>query len=435
MSFWSRVRLGPAVGVTPNANPPSTPPSVGGGDYTPGDPNGVMFDKTETFSRSLPFPQPSGWDGWPASWSVPSWDFGSRFNELVDVAWNCLDLNSSVLSAMPVYRTRGGLVIPQATWMANPDPTIYTSWHEFAKQLFWDYQVGEAFVLPVARERDPLGFDGYPLTFRVVPPWMMHVEMKGGIRRYNLGGIGGPDVTADVLHIRYKSTTDGAHGVGPLEQAGGRMLTAGILAKYVREIVQTGGVPIYTLETSQSLDEQEAQDLLNVWVQSRAQNLGAPPVLDSDVQLKTHMAMTPKDMAMLEIAEFTEARIAVLLGVPPYLAGLPSGSDSTPYTNVSQLFDFHDRASLKTKATHVMAALSYWALPSTQRAELNRDEYTRPPFNERVAAYAQLVAIGAMSVDEVRTAERLNGPAPVVALTGGMNAPTTEDSGAVAHRP
>jgi HK97 family phage portal protein len=399
VSFWSWLK-----GVPASESPTS---------FASGDPDGVEFEGEETFSRALPVPVPSGWAGWPASWSVPNWDFGSRFNELVDVAWACLDLNASVLSAMPVYRTRGGEVIPSATWMSNPDPSIYTSWHEFAKQLFWDYQLGEAFVLPVVRQAD-----GYPLTFRVIPPWMVDVEMVGGMRVYKLGGREGPDITDDVLHIRYRSSTDSAHGTGPLEQAGGRMLTAGVLMNYVRDVVQLGGVAAQTLETDQELSPDDAQDLMNQWVTSRLANSSAPPVLDNNVKLVDHMRMSPKDMAMLEIAQFTEARIAILCGVPPFLVGLPSG-DSMTYKNVAQGFDFHDRASLKTKATHVMSALSYWALPSTQSAELNRDEYTRPPFEERAKAYVALVGAGIMSVDEVRAAERLTGDAPTVALTGG----------------
>ena len=65
--------------------------------------------------------------------------------------------------------------------MTNPDPTIYTSWAEFAKQLFWDFQLGEAFVLPMARAAD-----GWPLNFRVLPPWLVNVEMDGGRRTYQL---------------------------------------------------------------------------------------------------------------------------------------------------------------------------------------------------------------------------------------------------------
>lgn len=415
MSFWSRLFGRPNhAGIVPNENIAAPPGTVGAPDWSPGDPDGIVFEGEPTFSRSLPTVLPSPWSGWPASWSVPAWDFGSRFNELVDVAWACLDLNSSVLSSMPVYRVRGGRIIEASTWMRNPDPSIYTSWAEFAKQLFWDYQMGEAFVLPVVRMAD-----GYPLTFRVVPPWMMHVEMSGGIRVYRLGGSSGADVTDEVLHIRYKSTTDSARGVGALEVAGGRMLTAGLLAKYVRGTVETGGVPTYTLETDQELSPDEAQDLMHQWVASRAANASAPPVLDRNVALKTHQAMSPKDMAMLEIAQFTEARIAVLLGVPPFLVGLPSGGDSMTYSNVSSLFDFHDRASLRPKATHVMSALSDWALPSTQRVELNRDEYTRPSFEQRAEAWVKLKEADIVSREEVRTAERIQGDAPTAALTGG----------------
>jgi HK97 family phage portal protein len=415
LGFWNWLgHLGTGNGVTPN-DTISSPDSVGA-TYSPGDPDGVEFIGDTVESRALPVILPSAWDGWPAEWNVPQWDFGSRFNELVDVAWSCLDLNTSVLSSMPVYRTRAGRVIEPTTWMTNPDPSIYSSWHEFAKQLFWDYQLGEAFVLPVSRFAD-----GTPMTFRVIPPWMMDVDMRGGTRRYRLGGPQGPDVSDEILHIRYKSTTDSARGVGPLESAGGRMLTAGVLAKYVREVVSNGGVPTYTLETEAELSTEDAQDLLNQWITSRRANLGAPPVLDNGVELKTHRAMTPKEMAMLEIAQFTEARIAIMLGVPPFLAGLPSGGDSMTYSNVSSLFDFHDRASLRPKATHVMAALSQWALPSTQRAELNRDEYTRPAFNERADAWVKLVTAGIVSVDEARAAERLQGDAPTTALTGGSS--------------
>jgi HK97 family phage portal protein len=408
VSFWSWL-LGTGDDVTSNANPPA---SVGEG-WVPGDPDGFVVEGEVTTTRSLPFLQASPWSGWPAEWSVPHWDFGSRFNELVDVAWACLDLNAGVLSAMPVYRTRGGQIIPAATWMSNPDPSIYSSWHEFAKQLFWDFQLGEAFVLPVAR-----GFDDYPLTFRVIPPWMMHVEMKDGVRRYRLGGLSGPDVSDEVLHIRYKSSTDSARGVGPLEVAGGRMLTAGVLMRYVRDTVKIGGVPTYTLETDQELSSTDAQDLLNQWVTARTANLGAPPVLDNNVSLKTHPAMSPKDMMMLEIAQFTESRIANLLGVPPFLVSLPGG-DSMTYANVSQVFDFHDRRTLRTMAAHVMSALSFWSLPSTQSAELNRDEYSRPSFEARAEAWVKLVAAGIMTVDEVRTAERLRGHGAAAALTGG----------------
>lgn len=386
-----------------------------GGDpvaENPGDPDGFEIVGDEVENRGFPFIRPSAWDGWPAEWTTPNWDMGSRFNELVDIAWACLDLNARVLASMPVYRTQNAQIISPMTWMENPDPTIYSSWSEFAHQLFWDYQLGEAFILSMTEFAS-----GYPMNFRVIPPWMIEVEIRGGGRTYRLGGPGGQDVTDRILHIRYKSTTDGAHGVGPLEQAGGRMLTAGILAKYVREVVSTGGVALQTLETEQTLTNEDAQDLLNQWVVSRAQNLGHPPVLDSGVKLQDHKAVSPADLAMIEISQFTEGRIVDLLGVPRSFFGLPTGGSLT-YTNPDNWFDHHDRTTLRPAAARVMPALSFWALPRGQAAELNRDEYSRPAFSERADALVKLVEARIMTTEEARLSERLTGEAPTAALTG-----------------
>jgi HK97 family phage portal protein len=410
VSFWSWL-TGESPnheGVTSNDTTDSEPGTVGSTAYNPGDPEGVVWEYDPVEPRHMSFPSPSPWSGWPAEWSTPDWNWNSRFNSLVDIAWTCIDRSAAVLSGMPVYRTRNGRMIEPTSWMTNPDPSIYSSWEEFAKQLFRDFMMGEAFVWPVS-----FGANEYPLTFRVVPPWMMHVEMRGGRRVYRMGGQGGRDVTGEILHIRYDSTTDSPRGKGPLEVAGGRKITAGLIEKYTRKVVENGGMPLYTLETDAELDEDEAQDLLNQWVVSRQQNLGAPPVLDNGVKLNAQQGMTPRDMAMIEIAQFTEARIAVLLGVPPMIVGLPSaGSESMTYSNVSQVFDQHDRLSLRPMAAAVMGALSAWALPSTQRAELNRDEYSRPDFASRVDAYVKLIEAKVMSPEEVRVAERLQGDAP-----------------------
>jgi HK97 family phage portal protein len=416
VSFWSWLR-GSSAGETANANPPS---SVGPPGYNPGDPHGFEFDPPPG-GVNLRFAQlvPSPWSGWPAEWATP--EFNQKAGPLVDTAWACLDLNSSILSSMPVYLTRGGQVLPPKTWMTNPDPLIYTSWAEFAKQLFWDYQMGEAFVLPMS-----FGADSKPLTFRVVPPWLVNVEMGKAGREYNIGDL---DVTDDILHIRYKSQTDSAHGIGPLEAGGPRAVAAGLLVKLVSTIAEQGGLPPYFLTTDQRMTREQANDQLTEYVDSRIRNSGRPALLTNGVKPST-LTMSVKEMSLLEIGQWTESRIAILLGVPPFLVGLPSGGDSMTYSNVTQLFDFHDRASLRAKATHVMTALSGWAVPRGTSVELNRDEYSRPALAERAQAYEKLVAIGALSAEEVRTMERFTGDAPELdqseqdnlapaALTGG----------------
>lgn len=420
MGFWSNLFGGMPnhEGVTPNANGPA--------NYHPGDPNGLELVETDAGTRSAPpFVAPSPWDGWPADWSTPSWGVQSGLNKLIDTAWNCLDLNSSVLASMPVYRTQSGRVVSAPFWMTNPDPTIYTSWYEFAKQLFWDYQMGEAFVLPMAT-----GADGYPLRFRVVPPWLINVELRGGARAYTLGAT---DVTGDILHIRYQSTTADARGHGALEVAGARVTAAQMLQRYANKIAETGGTPMYWMEVDRRLNEAEANDLLDRWVESRIRRAGEPALVSGNATLHQANSMSARDMTLLELAQFNESRIAVALGVPPFLAGLPSGGDSMTYANIEQIFGFHDRLYLRPKAVAVMSAMSWWGLPRGQSAELNRDEYSRPSLKERADAYAVLIAAGVMTAEEARTMERLHGDPPTsvrpdspdpasLSLTGGNNA-------------
>ena len=129
--------------------------------------------------------------------------------------------------------------------------------------------------------------------------------------------------------------------------------------------------------------------------------------------------MNPKDMALMELADINDARIAVLLGVPPFLVGLPvGGRQPMTYSTTTQLFDYHWRAGLRPKAAAVMAALSGWLLPRGTRVELNRDEYIQPGPYERAQTAQILNAIvdaegnPALTVQEIRDAERFDNSTP-----------------------
>jgi HK97 family phage portal protein len=413
MSFWAWIR-GDSTGITANSNnPASTPPNTVGPDtWTPGDPDGFEITDDGVEGRTVPVLYPGPWSGWPATWATPNW--WPQVNCLADTAWACLDKNSSILASLPVYKTRGGEVVDPEGWMTNPDPRVYTSWYEFAKQLFWDYQAcGEAFVYAT-----DYFSSGWPMFMRIIPPPMVNVEMDGSIRRYSVGSV---DITADVLHIRYKSQVGDARGVGPLDIAGARLTASCVLARYVSTMT-TAPPPFMTLTTDQQLNAETAQTIADQWMTARAANAGLPVVLESGLKLET-LQVNAKDMALLELAQFTDARICVLLGVPPFLMALPSG-DSMTYSNVEQVFEYHDRSQLRTEAVAVMTALSGWALPRGQNVELDREEYSRPPLTERVNAYKTLVELGAMDASEIRPIERTffaAAPAidsPMVAVNG-----------------
>ena len=149
-------------------------------------------------------------------------------------------------------------------------------------------------------------------------------------------------------------------------------------------------------------------------------------VLSGGVEFET-LQLSPTDMALLDLSQFNEARIAVLLGVPPFLVALPSGGDPMTYTNTQWVFVFHWRAGLSPKAAAVMAALSSWLLPRGTTVELNRDEYTKPELLERAQTWAVLHGIvdeetGArvLNVPEIRQLERYSHSAPSETLTAGV---------------
>jgi HK97 family phage portal protein len=380
----------------------------------PGDPHGVVFAPDPPPSPPPPRPVAQPWAGWPAEWDVPPWNGSGPLTRLTDTAWTCIDLNAGVLASMPPYLVGANPAI-DAAWLENPDPDLYTSWDEFAKQLFWDYQLGEVFVLATARYAT-----GYPARFHVVPGWTVNVEMDSGRRRYSIGSY---DVTPDLLHVRYQSTTADAHGHGPLEVGAGRLVASSVLARYAAGLASSGGVPTSILTHPEELRPEQTAELQQQWIAARTSNLGAPAVLSGGIEWKATQ-LNPRDMALVELASWNDARIAVLLGVPPFLAGLPSGGDSMTYSNVTSLFDYHWRAGLRPKAQAIMGALSGWLLPRGTLVEVNRDAYVRPGPLERAQTYQILNALvdqqgnPAITVQEIRDAERLDERLPAAVMRG-----------------
>jgi len=373
----------------PNDNGPS--------DYRPGDPDGVVIAEGETGGAWPPsFIHPSPWSGWPAEWSVPTW--GPAEN-LVDTAWAALDRNSSVFASMPPYLVNApaGLTVD---WLDSPDPDIYSSWADFAHALMWDFLLGEVFVIATAHYSN-----GFPARFRIAPPWTVQVEWSGGRRRYMIGSI--VLDPAHVLHIRYKSTVDDARGHGPLEVGRARLVAAAVLLRYLTNFVQGGAVPSSVIESDDDVTAEQATALHTQWINSRMSKLGLPAVLGGGLKWKATQA-NALDSALTELAGYTEAKIAILLSVPPSLLALPSGEDTMTYDNKQGIYDYHWRGHLRPLAHRLMLALSHWAVPLGVGIEVNRDEYVRPGPLERAQTWAIYLEHGVTSIEEVREAERFS---------------------------
>lgn len=393
----------------PNDNVQPPPPVGVGPTTSEGEGNTQVM-----YPASVGAPPVQAWSGWPVEWSTPNWGdaaggLAAMINR-VSTVFGAIDLNASILSTMPPYRVQGAVVIDLLPWMRNPQPEVYSGWTEAMKQVVTSYFNGEVFLWCTSRYAD-----GTVRTWVVLNPAWVEIEMSGQVRRYTMGGV---DVTADVLHLRYSSWPGDPHGHGPLEALTENLFGAAALEKYQTGLSVRGGIPWGVLTAPGNLSREQAGLLRDNFVQARMSSMGAPAVMSGGVTLSP-FTVTPKEMALLELRQFDEARIATLLGVPPTLLGLPTGEGSLVYQNVSSIYDFHWRAYLRPKAATIMEGITQWALVAGQRAELNRDEYVRPAFPERVTAWSQLFNIfdpetgeRAATIDEIRRAERLTATAP-----------------------
>ena len=259
--------------------------------------------------------------------------------------------------------------------------------------------------------------DGYPARFHVLEPWLVDVELgPDGLRHYRIGQV---DPGPDLLHIRYKSTATAPRGMGPLDAGRTRMIAAGLLQRYASRVIQSGGVPYYVLTHPNELTAKQAAGLQGQWWESRVNALGMPPVMSGGVGIEA-LQISPKDMTLLELSQYTESRIAVLLGVPPFLAGLPSGGDSLTYSNTTSLFDYHWRAGLRPKVAPVVHALSQWALARGNAVEVNRDEYVRADPYTRAQTWEILERIGVLTAEQIASLERFAVAGPGSLVTTGV---------------
>jgi HK97 family phage portal protein len=358
-------------------------------------------------------PQMQAWSGWPTEWNTPNWGGSVGMEQMIlrsSAVFGAIDMNSSILSTMPPYRMAGRTLIDSLPWMSNPQPEVYTGWTEAMKQVMVSYYgAGEVYLWATNRYAD-----GTVRNWVMLNPDWVTVNMMGQVRQFFYGTKEtGVDISDDVLHIRYTSWPGYPHGIGPLAALATTLFGVAALEQYESNLAVRGGIPWGVLTAPGNLNATQATELRLAFVNARMSAMGAPAVLSGGVTL-TPFNITPRDMALLELRQFNEARISTILGVPPLLQGLPEGSTSMTYKNAEGIYDFHWRAFLRPKAATIAEAISNWALPSTQSIEFNRDDYVKPNFTERTTGYQILFNIfdpatgkRAITVDEIREAERL----------------------------
>jgi phage portal protein BeeE len=153
--------------------------------------------------------------------------------------------------------------------------------------------------------------------------------------------------------------------LSPLSAAAGNLRSAGALEAYGANLAEGGGIPWGVLSTEQRLSARQARLARQQYREQRQELTGDPVVMGFGLSLDT-LNLSPKDMALLDLRIFDEQRIASVLGVPPWLVGLPQPSGMT-YANAMSLFSFHWRR-LRPVAKRLTSGLSASAPATARRA-------------------------------------------------------------------
>jgi HK97 family phage portal protein len=352
--------------AVPNGNPPST---VGANLTHPG--RNVMWDA----NRPAPI-EAQAWDGWPVDWEVPPYNSGFD----------------------------GYGFLPE--WAQSPEPSLFESWPAFLLGAVNSLLLrGEVITCVTGRYAN-----GQIARFITLNPDQVDVEFIDGRQVFTLAGEELPD--GDVLLTRYQRIDGRLRGIGPLEWAAQSLVTAAALERQAASLADRGGVPWAVLKGQANINAQQAQEAQGRWIAASARRDGAPAVLGNGWDLET-LTFSPKDMALLELSEFSERRICAAFKVPAYLVNVEMTGGMT-YANAQTLRDQHWASCLRPIANLLAQSWSRWLLPRGSRLEFNSDEYTRPDISARSQIWATLHGIQdpvsgqrVVSVDEIRSAERL----------------------------
>lgn len=382
----------------PNANLAGVndPPSTVGPTSSEG------FGNTNVmYPAGMPPLEAQAWSGWPVGWETPNYNSSaapSWFQSRVSVVMMSVDFLSRNMATMPLIVSRMSQpVSPQPSWVYNPEPKAYAHRGDFLRQAINTLLLcGEAIIGATARDST-----GYPSRFVALNPSLVNVEMVGGVVEYSIGGR--PIDPADLCHVRYQSWPGNPRGIGPLEWVARNLYGAEALERYQAQITTRGAVPWGVLTAPGNLNAKQAGDAREAFMAARANGNGAPAVLSGGMTLQA-LSLSPRDLGLLELRELDESRIVSAFGLFPFLLGLRQEAGSLVYQNVGQLYSGVWRQTMRPLAVNLMMALSAWCLPRGTDVYLDSDEFVRPEWADRIAAFAQLHGIAESADDPMQRA-------------------------------
>jgi HK97 family phage portal protein len=210
-----------------------------------------------------------------------------------------------------------------------------------------------------------------------------------------------------ILHMRLFDPVDDHYGLSPLAAAATAIDIHNTAARWNKALLDNSARPsgalVYTSRDGNLTHEQ--YDRLKAELEQGFQgaaHAGRPLLLEGGLDWKS-MSLSPKDMDFLEAKNAAAREIALAVGVPPQLLGIPGDSTFSNYQEANRAFWRHTVLPLVDRTAR---ALSAWLAPAyggdlELRPDLDAVEALSP---EREALWARLERASFLTPDEKRAA-------------------------------
>jgi HK97 family phage portal protein len=268
---------------------------------------------------------------------------------------------------------------------------------------------GNAYLEVVADGRTPREIHCLrPDRIRVVPGadgWPEAYEYSVGAHAVRLVNDGA--ALPPVLHLKMFDPLDDHYGMAPLAAAQVALDIHTAASAWNKALLDNSARPsgalVYATDGANMTDEQFArlkEELETTF--SGALNAGRPILLEGGLDWKP-LALSPKDMDFMEAKSAAAREIALALGVPPLLLGLPGDNTFANYAEANRALW---RQTILPLAQRTVRAIAQWLAPAFEpglrlEIDLERIEALAP---ERDALWKRLEGASFLEKNEKREA-------------------------------
>jgi HK97 family phage portal protein len=328
------------------------------------------------------------------------------------IVYRCVRMIAETAASVPLllYRGEEEITVHPLIDLINRPNQVQVG-PDFLEALFGHLLVaGNSYVEAVAIEGDVRELHTLrPDRMKVVPGadgWPEAYEYTVAGRTVRLAGDEVPGVRG-VLHMKLFHAAHDHYGMSPLEAAATAIDLHNTAARWNKALLDNSARPsgalVYTARDGNLTGEQyeRLKAELEQGFQGAA-NAGRPLLLEGGLDWKS-MSLSPKDMDFLEAKNAAAREIALALGVPPMLLGIPG--DNT-YANMAEATRGFWRQTIIPLVGRTSKALSRWLSPAW-----DTDLELRPDFDavealssEREALWARLDKSTFLTLNEKRAA-------------------------------